>query len=232
MDKSYFARISIFVICAVCFVQLVDRLQGTSSFPTRRLSSAEVIDIVKNSNNLGRNRRELEGGGFLPGVDFANAIAASQDVLSLIRNRYELDKQQGKNFFLTANNLKAETWDIIKLKFAKKMVEGNSTFLMIFGGSSVTAGHDNYYNQSFPLIVQKRMGPILKLLGIELVVHNIAQGANNCIPYNFCYESMGGMNPDFVAWEQVTTICMLKLFVYCLTITIIHIGTIYCLHCI
>ncbi len=41
-----------------------------------------------------------------------------------------------------------------------------------------------------------------KALGIDLIVHNIAQGANNCIPYTMCYESMGGKDPDFVGWEQ------------------------------
>ena len=27
-------------------------------------------------------------------------------------------------------------------------------------------------------------------------------GANPCIPYAFCYESMGGLDPDFLGWEQ------------------------------
>ena len=28
-------------------------------------------------------------------------------------------------------------------------------------------------------------------IGIDLLVRNIAQGANNCLPYDYCYESMG-----------------------------------------
>ena len=27
-------------------------------------------------------------------------------------------------------------------------------------------------------------------------------GANPCLPYNFCLESMGGLDPDFLSWEQ------------------------------
>jgi hypothetical protein len=138
----------------------------------------------------------------LPNVNFPGAIAAAQSVLSLIKNRYELDKQQGKSFWYSANNVGTHVWDIIKYKYASKIVQGNARFLMIFAGSSVTAGHDGYYNQSFPYVVLHRMEPILKYLGVQLVVHNIGQGANNCIPYSFCYESMGGMDPDFVAWEQ------------------------------
>ena len=53
------------------------------------------------------------------------------------------------------------------------MSGGNQSFLMIFGGSSVTAGHDSYYNQSYPYIVKNRMEVMLGLLGIKLVVHNI-----------------------------------------------------------
>jgi hypothetical protein len=71
---------------------------------------------------------------------------------------------------------------------------------MVFGGSSVTAGHDNHFNQSYPLIFQKRMKPIFDKLEIELIVHNIAQGANACLPSDLCYETMGGFESDFYSW--------------------------------
>ena len=112
------------------------------------------------------------------------------------------------------NNMKGETFDIMKYKYLKKILspisasaedtrdDDGKTFLMIFGGSSVTAGHDSYFNQSYPQIVQARMGPILSQVGVDLRVHNIAQGANNCSPYQLCYESMGGRNPDWIGWEQ------------------------------
>eukprot|EP01035_Chromulina_nebulosa_P021157 gene21157-27412_t len=135
------------------------------------------------------------------GYDLSIAKKQAIGLLNLIYHRYELNGT-GAQFFRTANNFASYQWDKVKYKFMKKMLQGNQTFLMIFGGSSVTAGHDNYFNQSFPMIVLKRMKPILKALGIKMKVHNIAQGANNCIPYSFCYESMGGINPDFVGWEQ------------------------------
>lgn len=46
------------------------------------------------------------------------------------------------------------------------------------------------------------MVPAFRALGINLIVHNIAQGSNDCFPYNFCYEAMGGENPDWIGWEQ------------------------------
>jgi len=77
------------------------------------------------------------------------------------------------------------------------------------GGSSVTAGHDNYFNQSYPLVFERRMRPIFDgntntnintntntniislALGVKFIVHNIAMGANNCRPYNMCHDAQG-----------------------------------------
>ena len=124
------------------------------------------------------------------------------DILSLIFNRYQLADHNGESFFLTSNNMNSITWDLIKYKFATKFIKNQlkpqvvrrkrrrqllntqtyddddtfSRFLMIFSGSSVTAGHDNYYNNSFPMIVLKRLKPTFDALGIRLIVRNIAQG--------------------------------------------------------
>jgi hypothetical protein len=156
--------------------------------------------------------------------DFTQAKNQVKQVLSLIRNRYELDGPYGGNFFLTANNIDELSWNILKYKLAHKILLQNESFLMIFGGSSVTAGHDNLFNQSYPLIFRSRMQKIFEAIGVKLVVHNIAQGANNCIPYTHCYESMGGMNPDFLGWEQVFSITILTihllLCVFCSHITV------------
>lgn len=91
-------------------------------------------------------------------------------------------------------------WDILKYTFMDKILR-QSSYTMVFGGSSVTAGHDNFFNQSYPLIFQKRMKPVFDHLGIDLVVHNIAQGANDCLPSDLCYETMGGLESDFYGWS-------------------------------
>jgi len=133
---------------------------------------------------------------------FETAKNKLKKLLSLIYNRYEFGGPYGNKFFMTTNNISPETWDILKMKLATKMLTPNATFLMIFSGSSVTAGHDNYYNQSYPAIFDKRMSDIFSSVGIDLQVHDIALGANNCSPYVLCYESMGGFDPDFLNWEQ------------------------------
>ncbi len=135
--------------------------------------------------------------------DFSKGKRLLNEMGNLIYQRFEFNRSDTYQFFLEASNMPPYSWDIQKFKIAKKIVENkNSAYTMIFGGSSVTAGHDNYYAQSHPFVFERRIAPILEALGVKLVVRNIAQGANNCRPFDYCYESMGGDTADFIAWEQ------------------------------
>lgn len=42
--------------------------------------------------------------------------------------------------------------------------------MKVFGGSSVTAGHDNLFQDSYPQVVQKTLGPLLAQVGVPLEV--------------------------------------------------------------
>ena len=74
--------------------------------------------------------------------DWKRAQELLKKRLSLIYNRYEFyeTNSAGHNMFLTSNNIDKESFEILKLKFASKILGKNESFLMIFGGSSVTAG--------------------------------------------------------------------------------------------
>ena len=115
-------------------------------------------------------------------TNLEKAVELAQSSLSLIRNRYELDGVHGGQFFLTANNMKAKTWDMIKYKFLIKILGDDKVWLSIFGGSSVTAGHDNYYDQAYPFIFDKRMSPILEVLGVKMhtiILHRVLTTAHH-----------------------------------------------------
>ncbi len=170
-------------------------------------SSNNSIQTAEHTGNVRAGGRRTD-----ENKTYDEARGLIKKVLSLIYNRYEFGGPYGNKFFMASNNLSPETWDILKFKLATKMLTTNSTFLMTFSGSSVTAGHDNYYAQSYPYIFKKRMGDIFAKVGIELVVHDIAMGANNCSPYVLCYESMGGSDPDFLNWEQVC--CFISTFCF------------------
>ena len=137
-------------------------------------------------------------------IDFAEAKKVAFKYATLIHTRFDMGNPKRNPFFYISANMPSWGFDIIKLKIAHKMVQdkGNKTFLMIFGGSSVTAGHDNWYNQSYPFVAERRLAPVLAAVGVELVVRNIAMGSNNCLPYDYCYNAQGGEGADFLSWEQ------------------------------
>ena len=156
----------------------------------------------KNIEASKTNMKSLDNSMFWKSINVVEAKREINKVANLIYQRYEYHNKDWRQFFLGSSNMPNFAWDIVKYKIANKILMGNCTFLMIFGGSSVTAGHDNYYNQSYPLVIERRMKKVFSSLGIQLIVHNIAQGANNCRPSDLCYEAMGGINADFVGWEQ------------------------------
>jgi hypothetical protein len=122
--------------------------------------------------------------------DFKRAKHLAHYAVNLIHQRYEFDTRRFQ-FLLSASNLPTNAWDIMKYKMAKKIAEGNSSFLMIFGGSSVTAGHDNNYMDAYPFVFERHLAAAFAAVGIDLKVHNIAHGSNNCRPSNLCYEATG-----------------------------------------
>ena len=164
-----------------------------------------LIILLVSSQSLreNKNKRDNKHRRAQSGFDITSAKSVAQNLLSLIYNRYEMNGPVGSQFFLTSANIGHSQWDMIKYKIALRALQGNQTYFMLFGGSSVTAGHDNYFSDSFPMIVQKRMQPLFNILGIDLTVRNIAQGNNPCEPYGFAYEAMGAVDPDFLHWEQV-----------------------------
>lgn len=94
----------------------------------------------------------------------------------------------------------------IQNKMARAVMEAHSNsnhsrFVVSFSGTSVTAGHDNYLNQSYPMVFQRVAQPAFRAAGVDLVVRNHAMGNNPAIPSSLCVGSQLGTDSDVVAWE-------------------------------
>ena len=72
--------------------------------------------------------------------DLKIAEELSHKLTNLIYQRFEFFDKYRYQFFLGSSNIPSTAWDVLKLKICMKALQGNSSFLMIFGGSSVTAG--------------------------------------------------------------------------------------------
>lgn len=135
-------------------------------------------------------------------AQIGRSISECENVSNLIYSRFELHKLQQLQLFLLSANIAQSSWDIIKFKILRKMMTLGSNFTMVFGGTGVTAGYDNFLHQSYPMLVEKRLNPIFKALGINLIVRNIGQIHVDCRLGNYCFEAMGGTEADFVGWEN------------------------------
>jgi hypothetical protein len=148
-----------------------------------------------------RSHRQLENKALsIEQID--DAITKAKSFLSLVYSRYEYDTPRGKLFLTMQSNMKEKDFELLKLIYQKKLTAENPMYKMVFGGSSVTAGHDSLFQQSHPKILENRMRPIFEALGVVFEVDNIAQGANDCLPSNMCYDAMAGEGGDFYMWEQ------------------------------
>lgn len=110
------------------------------------------------------------------GESLTKALSLLDKAANLVYQRFEFSHAERYQFFLESANIPLYGWDLIKYRIAEKILTPNSQYLMIFGGSSVTAGHDNYYSQAYPFVFERRMKDAFEALGIKLLVHNIAQG--------------------------------------------------------
>jgi len=117
------------------------------------------------------------------------------------------DKWQVSTYplFLSFLDVPPSSWLVQRNKLVRLLSQGNSTtkdYVVGFSGSSVTAGHDNYYRESFPVIFERHLAPVLASLDVQLVVRNQALGNNPCYPYSHCVETHMGADVDLLAWEQ------------------------------
>ena len=105
--------------------------------------------------------------------------------------------------FLKTMHVPTRSYDLQVLKFQRLLLQAHEkSFVMGITGSSVTAGHDNFFNESYPAVIETALSPIFKLMNITLVVRNAALGNNPCLPYDACISNHVGSDLDFLSWEQ------------------------------
>jgi len=75
-------------------------------------------------------------------------------------------------------------------------------FVFAAFGSSVSAGHDNYMNQSWPFELERLLKPTFKELGFDFEMRQRAAGGYGEMPFGAgCLESRAGAGVDALSWE-------------------------------
>ena len=75
----------------------------------------------------------------------------------------------------------------------------------VFGimGGSLTAGHDDYFKDSWPFKMGETLRDPFKQAGLELIVRNHAMGNTGSAPNSFCMAQMIGAENNIVHWEYM-----------------------------
>lgn len=74
-------------------------------------------------------------------------------------------------------------------------------FVIGIQGSSVTAGHDTFFEAAWPSVLARVLKPVWEYFGIRFVFLNQAVGGRSPMPWPFCYRQMFGDRPDIVMHE-------------------------------
>lgn len=120
---------------------------------------------------------------------------ATHEAAKAIEQRY--GQEDAEELFASMHFLNR---DVVRGKILRAVLR-QSEFVVSFAGTSVTAGHDNFLNQSFPLVFHREANSSFAAAGVDLVVRNHAMGNNPAIPASFCLGSQLGSDTDVAVWE-------------------------------
>ena len=228
-NEDVYSFYKILVFSLVCIITVGALTFAVRSFFYSSNSDGDellsiVVPISNNSTNKGnyhtkyvRNPSLTFGPMPLELIKYRKLINST---LNAIWKDWDIDQYPN---FLNMLSVPMLSWNIQKHKYIKLLLENNNNnnnstklshkYVMGYSGSSVTAGHDNYFNESFPFIVSNRLSSIFKsVLNLTVITRNHAIGNNPCYPYDACVHTHMGDDLDFLTWEQVTL--LLIIYVY------------------
>lgn len=137
-------------------------------------------------------------------TNLTTSLYLADGVLRDMRQRWQLIAFP---LILRSCHMSEGAYDSLVQRMISKIINHATTtipqrFVVAFTGSSVTAGHDSLYSQSFPSLLQEIMTPALAALGVSFESRNSALGNNPCFPYDVCVHMFVGDDADLVHWEQ------------------------------
>eukprot|EP01062_Namystynia_karyoxenos_P078004 TRINITY_DN7961_c0_g1_i1.p1 TRINITY_DN7961_c0_g1~~TRINITY_DN7961_c0_g1_i1.p1 ORF type:complete len:736 (+),score=148.35 TRINITY_DN7961_c0_g1_i1:75-2282(+) len=85
---------------------------------------------------------------------------------------------------------------------AWKIVLRDEALVISVLGSSSSAGHDAFFNASYPVTMMRRLRPLFARIGIEQDTRNQAMGGwDYRMGTMWCIPQIAGFDPDIVTWE-------------------------------
>ena len=154
------------LICIVVIVLAMYDIQ----FRERNIASG----IQHYNNEVGSESKSKPSGleGYVLNIDQQKVSTFRNEIGNSIRTIYEFWNISHYSRFINTFDIPPTTWEIQKNKFIRLILDStsNKSFVVGFTGSSVTAGHDNYFHHAYPAVFQDTMQSIFSMMNITLVV--------------------------------------------------------------
>jgi hypothetical protein len=119
----------------------------------------------------------------------------------------------GRTLFTSAND-DGPSWGRLKRKILMKLLsvqiaaaaattdDAPVQFVWATGGHSVTAGHGNFYSESYTAVLQRAVKDAFLAVGIDFNGRNYAMGASSSAPETaFCLNEIYGNDIDVLVWD-------------------------------
>lgn len=201
--KLCWAALASFLVAVVLLLQQAyDRGSYFVEYPrkVRHTHNSSIVPTHNTSHNGSSNNSTENDSDKHALLRFEDAMRRIIESKNEIHETWDITHYP---LFLHTMDIPATVWQHEKRRFQSIFLRSSpESFVVSFGGSSVTAGHDNYFNQSYPFVLERAMQPLFDALSIPLVVRNHALGNNPCYPYNACTETHLGSDADIISWEQ------------------------------
>lgn len=89
----------------------------------------------------------------------------------------------------------------LKLKVLQYLTTGVAHFVWATGGHSATAGHGNFYEQSYTAYLEEAAQPVFEAMGMNFTGRNYAMGGTAAGPESaFCSKEIYGEDIDALVW--------------------------------
>jgi len=200
------------------------------SAPTlRRVSFPEVKsnqELAKMLKNTGKpDNQEQPESSVVPSGDFVAAASSQTDgpaVIGSVPTRKELldaikaarsaiasSQEAIRREFPVPEKLLGEVrWydtsgagmEAVVGRLARAMLL-RDTFVFAMGGMSDTAGHGNFFEESYTMVMGQLLEPAMLAAGIGFQARNMAMGGVPSFPSSLCMQDSFGKDVDIVGWD-------------------------------
>lgn len=131
------------------------------------------------------------------------ALQVAQEAAEALQTDYgeDADTLFASMHFLDRDVIQRKLAGAILRPFTDGRGQEVNPFVIAFAGTSVTAAHDCYFNQSYPSVFGRELNRSFLAAGLDLVIRNHAMGNNPVIPPCFCVATQLGWDTDVAVWE-------------------------------